>query len=155
MIEGVVIQIMSNKDRICRDILEDLPDWFGIPKSVDAYVRSVAELLMFGFALDDQIVGLISLKEHNRFVAEAYLLGVKRDWHRRGIGGRLIEYAAVKLQAQGLSYLTVKTVAADRPNEEYVGTCRFYEALGFLPVEVFPTLWGPKNPCLLMIKPLG
>ena len=76
MIEGVVTQIMSNKDRICRDILEDLPDWFGIPKSVDAYVRSVAELSMFGFALDDQIVGSISLKEHNRFVAEAYLLGV-------------------------------------------------------------------------------
>ena len=122
---------------------------------MDAYVRTVEDLSMFGFALDDQIVGFISLKQHNRFVAEAYVLGVRRDWHRRGIGGRLIEYATEKLRAQGLSYLTVKTVAPDRPNKEYVGTRHFYEALGFLPVEVFPTLWGPENPCLLMIKSLG
>ena len=91
----------------------------------------------------------------SRVPQAGYVLGVRRDWHRRGIGGRLIEYATEKLRAQGFSYLTVKTVASDRPNKEYIGTRRFYEALGFLPVEVFPTLWGPKNPCLLMIKSLG
>jgi ribosomal protein S18 acetylase RimI-like enzyme len=155
MIEGVVLEVFSDKKKICQGVLDDLPDWFGIPESVDAYVRTVEDLSMFGFALDDQIVGFISLKEHNKFVAEAYVLGVKRDWHRRGIGRRLFEHAAVKLQAQGFSYLTVKTVASDRPNKEYAGTRRFYEALGFLPVEVFPTLWGPENSCLLMIKPLG
>ena len=155
VIEGIVLEIFSDKDRIFQNILDGLPEWFAIPESVDAYVRTVEDLSMFGFALDDQIVGFISLREHNRFVAEAYVLGVKRDWHRRGIGGRLIEYAAEKLLAKGFSYLTVKTVAPDRQNKEYVGTRRFYEALGFLPVEVFLTLWGPENPCLLMIKSLG
>jgi ribosomal protein S18 acetylase RimI-like enzyme len=155
MIQGVVLEVFSDKKKISQGVLDDLPDWFGVPESVDAYVRSVEDLSMFGFALDDQIIGFISLKEHNQFVAEAYLLGVKRNWHRRGIGRRLIEHAAVELQGQGFSYLTVKTVASDRPNKEYVGTRRFYEALGFLPVEVFPTLWGSENPCLLMIKSLG
>ena len=155
MIQGVVLEVFLDKRKICQDILDGLPEWFAIPESVDAYVRTVEDLSMFGFALDDQIAGFISLREHNRFVAEAYVLGVRRDWHRRGIGGRLIEYATEKLRAQGFSYLTVKTVASDRPNKEYAGTRRFYEARGFLPVEVFPTLWGPENPCLLMIKSLG
>jgi hypothetical protein len=30
----------------------------------------------------------------------------------------------------------------------------FYEAIGFLPIEVFPTLWDPWNPRLLMLKRL-
>jgi ribosomal protein S18 acetylase RimI-like enzyme len=154
MIEGSLQEISFGKGRICRDVLDDLPGWFGIPESVDAYVRDVENLPMFGFTLHDQIVGFISLKMHNRFVAEAYLLGVKHAWHRRGLGRMLFEHADKTLRRQGLVYLTVKTVAAERPNEEYAQTRRFYDALGFLPVEVFPTLWGPENPCLLMIKPL-
>jgi len=99
---------------------------------------------MFGFMLHDQIVGFISLKTHNRFAAEVYLLGVKHVWHRRGIGRVLFEHAEKILRQQGLVYITVKTVAAERPNEEYAQTRRFYDALGFLPVEVFPTLWDLK-----------
>jgi ribosomal protein S18 acetylase RimI-like enzyme len=33
-------------------------------------------------------------------------------------------------------------------------TRRFYEAIGFEPIEEFPTMWGNDNPCLLLVKPL-
>jgi hypothetical protein len=31
---------------------------------------------------------------------------------------------------------------------------RFYAALGYTPLEVFPTLWSPRNPALQLIKVL-
>jgi len=37
----------------------------------------------------------------------------------------------------------------------YAATRRFYEAIAFEPIEVFPALWGPDNPCLLMLKGLS
>jgi ribosomal protein S18 acetylase RimI-like enzyme len=154
MIQGAVREITSAKGAVCRDILEDLPEWFGIPQARQHYVEAVEALAMFGFVVHDRIVGFLSVKHHNRFTAEAYVLGVKRDWHHQGIGRALFEHVERELRAQGQKYLTVKTLAPDRPNQAYEATRRFYEALGFVPVEVFPALWGPKNPCLLMIKAL-
>lgn len=41
------------------------------------------------------------------------------------------------------------------PDPGYVKTRAFYQARGFVSLEVFPTLWGPANPALQMIKSLG
>ena len=150
--DGAVREIQTGRESICRDILDDLPDWFGIPEAVDRYVRGAGELPMLGYVSDGAIVGFLSLKLHTAFAAEAYVLGVKRAWHRRGIGRRLFCHAEQFLRGQGVAYLTVKTVAATSPSEPYAATRRFYESIGFLAVEVFPTLWGPSNPCLFMIK---
>ena len=37
----------------------------------------------------------------------------------------------------------------------YEQTRRFYEAVGFVPIEELPTPWGVDNRCLLMVKALG
>jgi GNAT superfamily N-acetyltransferase len=153
--KGLLREITSGKGGVCRDILNDLPEWFGIPEAVEAYVRETERLPMFGFVSGGAVIGFLSVKPHGRFSAEANVLGVKRAWHRKGIGRRLFGYVEGILRQRGVIYLTVKTVAADRPNQAYVETRRFYEALGFVPLEVFPTHWGPENPCLLMIKHLG
>ena len=155
MTDGRIEEITSGKGSICRDILADLPDWFGIPEATDAYVRDVEALQMFAYLVEDRAVGFISLRLHNAFVAEAHVLGVRRKWHRMGIGRALFDYAEQRLRERRFVYLTVKTVAAERSSESYDTTRRFYEAIGFLPVEVFPALWGTDNPCLLMIKSLG
>ena len=155
MIHGTVQNVTSAKGAVCRDILEDLPEWFGIPQARLHYAEAVETLPMFGFVVRDRVVGFLSVKHHTRFTAEAYVLAVKRDWHRQGIGRALFDHVERDLGAQGLKYLTVKTLAPDRPNQAYEATRRFYEALGFVPVEVFPALWGPDNPCLLMIKALA
>ena len=107
---------------------------------------------MFGYVEGDVVVGFLAIKPHTRFAAEAYVLGVKRAWHRRGIGRRLFSHAECFLYAAGFFYLTVKTLAPDRPSDEYASTRKFFEAIGFVPIETFPTLWGADNPCLMMIK---
>ena len=53
-----------------------------------------------------------------------------------------------------MRFLSVKTLASEHPDLNYAMTRRFYEAAGFIPLEVFPTLWEEGNPCLLMIRPL-
>lgn len=151
----MIEEITAHKGSICRDILADLPEWFGIPEATDAYVRDVEALQMFACIVEDRAIGFIALKLHNPFVAEAHVLGVKRKWHRMGIGRALFSHAEQKLLEGRFVYLTVKTVAVAKSSEPYGATRRFYEAIGFVPVEVFPTLWGANNPCLLMIKSLG
>ena len=79
---------------------------------------------------------------------------MKRRWHRRGIGRALIEGAAELAISKGVRFLTVKTLSPSNDDPNYARTRLFYEAVGFLPVEEFPMLWGPENPCLFMIRPL-
>lgn len=149
-----IVELDGGKSEICREILESLPDWFGIPEAVDDYTAAVEGMPMLAGRVDGRVVGFLSLKFHTAAAAEAFVLAVRRDWHRRGVG-RALFAAAEKLAAmRGVKFLTVKTVASgDDPH--YGATRLFYQSIGFLPIEIFPTLWDERDPCLLMLKPLG
>lgn len=56
-------EIHQDKSKICRDILQSLPEWFGIPESIDEYIEGVKELTML-VAKDhaSNIIGFIALK---------------------------------------------------------------------------------------------
>jgi GNAT superfamily N-acetyltransferase len=81
-------------------------------------------------------------------------MGVRRRHHRCGAGRALIDGAVRWASDKHLHFLTVKTLAAEHPDPNYAVTRCFYEAVGFLPLEVFPGLWDEGNPCLLMVRPL-
>jgi ribosomal protein S18 acetylase RimI-like enzyme len=148
-------EIREGKAEICADILDDLPQWFGIPESKAEYVAASDEYPMFAARTEGQVAGFVCLRRQTDFAAELFVLGVRKRFHRRGIGRALIEAAADFAIRDGFSFLTVKTLAPANPDPHYAATRRFYEAIGFLPLEVFPTLWDEHNPCLLMIKPLA
>jgi len=151
-----IVETLDNKGAICREILNDLPDWFGIPEAIDNYVRGVEgqPMLICKSSPDGRVVGFLSLRFHSPVAAEAYVLGVRPEWHGKGCGTMLLNATARLARARGAHYLTVKTIAATSPDPNYALTRRFYEKMGFSPLEVFPSLWGHQNPCLLMIKPL-
>ena len=149
------VAVASGRDAVCREVLEALPEWFGRPAAVASYVAaSRTQPMLASFAGDGSPVAMLSLKLHASATAEVHVLGVKRPWHRRGIGRALVSAALSEARARGLDLLTVKTLAASHPDPHYVATRRFYEAVGFLPVQEFPTLWGPDTPCLLMALPV-
>ena len=56
------------------------------------------------------------------------------------------------LRNEGVKILQVKTVSADRNCDAYEKSRAFYKAVGFIPLEVFPTLWDEANPCLVLVK---
>jgi len=65
----------------------------------------------------------------------------------------LLVKEAVKAVAEtGGRFLTVKTMSDGSPNVFYAKTREFYLGVGFEPFEVFPDLWHPSNPCLLLVK---
>lgn len=150
-----VVELSSGRGALARAILAELPEWFGIPESVDNYVAECERLPVLAAYAGGEAVGFLALKTQTPVAAEALVLGVKRAWHRRGCGRALFDAAERRLAAQGIRYLTVKTLAASDPDPNYTATRKFYEAIGFEHIEVFPTLWSADNPCLLMLKRVG
>ena len=143
----------NEKLRIARLILEALPDWFGIPEAREAYIEESAEQF-FAAAYDGESpIGFICLKETGRDTAELAVLGVLKEYHRKGAGTALFETAKEAAKERGYSFLQVKTVQMGY-YAEYDDTNRFYLALGFKEFEVFPTLWDECNPCQVYVMAL-
>jgi len=151
---ATVRQITLDRGMICNELLRSLPLWFGIESAIQPYVSDVEGLTAFVAYIDDKPLGLVSIKAHNEYTAELYVMAVHPKFHRRGIGRLLVEKIESHLKGLNYEYLSVKTLSPSRPNKEYEQTRAFYLAMGFKPVEEFKTLWGVANPCLLMIKAL-
>jgi ribosomal protein S18 acetylase RimI-like enzyme len=132
-------------------VLAALPGWFGIEEAVERYVREVAELPTFAVERD----GFLALKQHTDTAAEIYVMGVRPESHRRGIGTALLEAAEAFLRGREVEYLQVKTLGPSHPSEHYAATRSFYAARGFRPLEELTAIWGEANPCLVMVKHLG
>lgn len=138
----------------CEPILRSLPDWFGIEEAIVHYGAAIEQLPTFLAYQDEQAIGFVSLKEHNPYAAEIYVMGVRPEGHGQGIGRALLQAGENFLRARGIEYLQVKTLAPSHPDESYAKTRAFYQASGFRPLEELTELWGAANPCLLMIKRL-
>jgi GNAT superfamily N-acetyltransferase len=146
-------------------ILRALPGWFGIEASVHEYIRAAEELETFVVIVSrpacggrelrpDQVLGFVTLRETSEDALELHVMGVLPSWHRRGAGRALVERAATYARAEGYRLLHVKTLAPSDPDPGYAATRAFYLSLGFRPLEVLPQVWGPENPCLLLVRPL-
>jgi ribosomal protein S18 acetylase RimI-like enzyme len=101
-----------------------------------------------------EVVGFVTVKPTSEDALELHVMGVLQAWHRRGVGGALVACAAAYAVAEGFALLHVKTLAPSDPDPGYAATRAFYLSQGFLPLEVLPAVWGPENPCLLLVKPL-
>jgi GNAT superfamily N-acetyltransferase len=145
--------ILETRGQICREILNELPDWFGIPESIEEYVSFAEQAEMIGAISDGFIAGFITLRSTSSAASEIYVMAIRPSHHRTGLGTDLINAASARARISGHRYLTVKTVGPSRPNAAYEATRRFYLAAGFEPIEEFADLWD-ENPCLLMLKPI-
>ena len=142
----------AERSRLAEAVLRDLPEWFGIEEATQGYIDAAATLPTF---VAEQDAGFLCLKQHTPRAAELYVMGVRREHHRQGIGRALVAAAESWCRAQGIRYLHVKTLGPSRPDPEYDRTRAFYEALGFVPLEELHGLWDEENPALLLVKNVG
>lgn len=152
-----IIEVLEKeaKSEICKQILIALSLWFNIPQAVNDYINQVQEMPFYACFLGRRAVGFIAIKQHNSDTAEVYVMGVLSEYHRQGLGTRLIN-EAVKLGVNtNRKFLTVKTLAEFHLDESYANTRKFYRALGFMPLEINTEIWGKTSSCLLMVKPLA
>ena len=145
-------------DAICERVLRALPEWFGIESALVQYVADAsahATWIATGTAKEGPLdVGFITVRRHFPQSAEINCLAVRPEFHRTGVGRALTTVVEDRLARSGVSFLQVKTLGPTRIDEHYARTRRFYEAMGFLPLEEFAELW-PGNPALQLVKRLA
>lgn len=140
----------EEKSKIVEEVLLDLPEWFGLPDSTKSYIEDSKDLALLVAKSNDNIIGFITLKETSEDACEIHCMGIKKTYHRKGIGKKLYK-AFEDLAKEKYQYIQVKTVDEGHYNE-YDETIAFYKSVGFKKMEVFPTLWDEWNPCLILIK---
>jgi ribosomal protein S18 acetylase RimI-like enzyme len=150
------IRPFTPEDRAtCAAILSRLSEWFGIPESNAAYLRGLGELPSFVAVADGRVVAFVSLRTHFPESAEIEVLAVDPEFHRRGIGARLLERVELALaRPSGARLLHVKTLGPSDPDPGYARTRAFYLRLGFVPLFESDVLFGNENPALVLVKVL-
>ena len=142
----------ERKSAICAEVLGSLPQWFGIGSAVLEYVEKVRELAFVTVQLYGKTIGFCAVKINYGINADLYVLGVFEEFHRKGIGARMVDFVQSYCRKNKIRYMSVKTLSERHPDENYSNTRKFYKRCGFIPFEELPTLWGADNPCLCMIK---
>ena len=138
----------------CEAIIRGLPDWFGLEEGI-AEARGYLEN-QDGFIAEEggAVIGFLTYASELPESVEITWMAVAAGAHRRGIGRALTEALVAKARMDGRRMLLVKTLADTHPSPKYAATRAFYRSMRFLPLVVIPDLWGPANPCLLMVRPL-
>lgn len=144
----------DEKQKIAASVLAALPEWFGLPESTAKYVRGCASAPFWAAMADGRTEGFIALRQTAPRTAEIYVMGVRPDSHRKGVGRRLFRALARYAREKGYAFLQVKTVQEGK-YPAYDRTNAFYKAMGFMELECFPTLWDEWNPCQVLILALG
>lgn len=151
-----MIELISNKDEkgaISRGILESLTAWFEVEEGREEYIAACVDQIFIVAKEDGKHVGFLCLKETGKDTVELAVMGVLKDYQRKGIGRKLLEKAKEIAWTKGYSFLQVKTVKMGK-YDDYDRTNLFYLSCGFKEFEVFPTLWDAENPCQVYVMAL-
>jgi GNAT superfamily N-acetyltransferase len=151
----VSIRGFVEQDReLCKQVLAELRDWFGIKSSNEAYISILGSVPTAVAVVDDEIIGFAALEQHNKDSIELHVIAVKKAYHNRGIGTKLINWAESWCRVKGVSWFHVKTRGPSTPDPGYEKTRKFYEAKEFVPLFESLVIWGPENAALVMVKKL-
>lgn len=144
----------KEKERIAREVLNDLPEWFGIPESTENYIKESQAKPFLASFYKDELVGFVVLGTSSPDCAEIFVIGVKKKFHHHGAGRELNNAYEDLAKNLGYTYTQVKTVQSGH-YDEYDITNKFYKAVGYKELEVFPDLWDESNPCQIYVKYLA
>ena len=147
------IKDSETKKAIARKILEALHDWFEVDESREKYIADCVNWIFLAAKEDDDYVGFLCLKETGDATVELAVMGVLKEYHRKGLGRKLLEAAKKIAGEEGYSFMQVKTVKMG-VYEDYDITNHFYKACGFKEFEVIKEIWGEENPCQIYVMSL-
>jgi GNAT superfamily N-acetyltransferase len=136
----------------CEAILKSVPAWFGIEEALARYVADTERLPTFAVQCGRELKGFLTLREHFPKAWEVHCMAVKADARRHGHGRALLRHAEAWLVERDVEVLQVKTIAMTKDHAPYAETREYYYSMGFTPLEIFPELWAPHNPCLQLVK---
>ena len=68
----------DQKMAVVDEVLKDLPEWFGIPESTQAYIEGAKDLQVWAAYQESDLLGFVSLSYSSEECAEIDCLGVKK-----------------------------------------------------------------------------
>ena len=148
------IQDRDEKQKIARQVLEGLTEWFEVEESREGYISDCKDWIFFAAEKDGHYAGFLCLKETGKETVELAVMGVLKEYHRNGIGRQLVEKAKEEAASLGYSFMQVKTVKMG-VYEDYDRTNRFYLVCGFKEFEIIETYWDEANPCQIYVMSLA
>ena len=149
----VKITDKDTKRNIARKVLDALDEWFEVEESREKFIAESAGQTFIAAEENGEYVGFLCLKQTGNATVELAVMGVLKEYHRRGIGKALFEEAVKTAKADGYSFMQVKTVRMGM-YEDYDRTNLFYISCGFKELEVINEIWGDDNPCQIYIMSL-
>ena len=147
------IEEPDERMKISRKILESLTDWFEVEESREQYIKESAGQPFWAAIDNDEPAGFLCLKETGKDTVELAVMGVRKEYHRKGYGRRLFDAAKDYAVMKGYSFMQVKTVRFGM-YEDYDITNRFYVSVGFKELEVLEEYWDKDNPCQIYVMNL-
>ena len=101
---------IKEKEKISREILNDLPEWFGMPESTEEYITDSQDKPFIACFMDNEAVGFVVLNATSEDCADIFVMGIKKNYHRMGIGTKLNDAYEKLAKKLGYTYTQVKTV---------------------------------------------
>ncbi len=137
------------KQVVCRQILESLPESFGIVSAREEYIENIKNQQVWYASSDNQ--GIIAIRETSKYAIEIVLIAIKWEYQHSQLGSKLIQQVVDYSQAKGYKYIHVKTIAEGH-YQVYDIANKFYQKCGFEQLEVITDLWSANHPCQIYIK---
>ncbi|WP_277291622.1 GNAT family N-acetyltransferase [Streptococcus orisratti] len=94
--------------------MADLPEWFGIPESTQAYVDAAGDELCLLAEAEETAIGFISLIE-TETAFEIDCMGVLKSYQGQGVGSAMLEKLKSYARQHAKTYLLVKPLSAAHP----------------------------------------
>lgn len=138
------------KERICKEILEQLPEWFSKKDGIIQYAKESRISHLWADVENEKTVGFIVMKETSPYTVEINVMGVIKEYQRKGIGAELFKSLYEFAKNNNYEFIQVKTVKSGK-YASYDITNSFYKKLGFRELESFDNLWDKNNPCQIYI----
>lgn len=142
----------TNEFEKALEIARCLPDFF-TQQGLDIIKNEMPKHSVWGAYDDGKLVGCVSYKKLNDFSLDMTWLFVAPDFQGKNIGTQLVLQS---LEEEGRNYKVcqVKTLAETVEDEGYARTRKFYQKVGFVPIQIVDPYpgWGEENPCQIMVK---
>ena len=86
------------KSKVCESILRSLPLWFGLEYAIVNYIKDVKTMDTWVAYDGDSPIGFISIHKHFEYSAEIHVMGIRSEYHRKGIGHTLLKSGFTPLE---------------------------------------------------------
>lgn len=153
MCEMQIRPLTSADAPACDAIIASLPYFFGDPAGVLECAQAVRSQRGCVAILDGDIVAFMTIHKHAPASAEITWMAIHAARRRGGLGRNLMTRMLEDLKLEGVRLVCVLTLGpsvAESAVDNYEGTRRFYEAIGFIPLrELGPRSWSDSAALML------